>query len=143
MTPKWTQRFLRLADHVAQWSKDPSTKVGAVIIDADQRIVSLGYNGFPRKVKDKDLRERPIKYLKVIHAEMNAILYAREDLKGCHLFCTNVPCSACTAAIIQSGISSVTYYKPTKEYEHRWHFHSIVTKAMLKEAGYSYKKDPR
>lgn len=143
MTPKWTHRFLRLAEHVATWSKDPSTKVGAVIVDADQRIVSLGYNGFARGIKD-NMEERDHKYMKVIHAEMNAILYARESLKGCHIFVTNIPCSNCMASIIQSGIVSIDYFNPSHSYQARWYYNIRCAKNMLEEAGYKpRKKVPR
>ena len=143
MTPKWRHRFLKLADHVSLWSKDPSTKVGAVIVDSDQRIISLGYNGFARGIND-NMEDRSHKYMKVIHAEMNAILYARENLKGCSIFITNIPCSNCMASIIQAGIVSIDYYRPIRNYQERW-FHNIrCAKNMLEEAGYKpRKKDPR
>jgi dCMP deaminase len=79
---KWDVRFLELANHIAQWSKDPSTKVGAVIVRPDRTICSVGYNGFPRGVDDNEERymDRPTKYEFVVHAEANAIIHAREPL---------------------------------------------------------------
>lgn len=104
----WDKRFLSLAQHIAQWSKDPSTKVGAVIVDQNRRIVSTGYNGYPKGVSDTiDTDEREIKYKKVIHAEKNAILFAKQDLTGCTLYVTHHPCSQCAGYILQSGISHV------------------------------------
>lgn len=110
---KWDRRFMDLAEHVAGWSKDPSTKVGAIIADLDNRVVGMGYNGFPRGVQDRKERyeDRPVKYGFVVHAELNAILNARPaDLRGCTLYVTLSPCRECAKAIIQSGIDAV-YYK--------------------------------
>ena len=75
---KWDLRFLKLAHHVGQWSKDPSTKVGAVIVDAQRRVLGIGYNGFPRGVDDSPGRyhDRPTKLDMVVHAETNAIMNA-------------------------------------------------------------------
>ena len=104
----WDKRFLSLAQHIANWSKDPSTKVGAVIVDQNRRIVSTGYNGYPKGVDDTiDTDEREIKYKKVIHAEKNAILFAKQDLTGCTLYVTHHPCSQCAGYILQAGISRV------------------------------------
>jgi dCMP deaminase len=104
---KWTERFLSMAELVGSWSKDPSTQVGAVIVRPDRTIASLGYNGFPRGVKD-DYLDRDHKLLRTVHAEMNAILSAREPLNGCTLYVSPLfPCANCAAAIIQSGVSAV------------------------------------
>lgn len=106
-TVKWHRRFLGLADHISSWSKDPSTKVGAVIVRPDRTIVSVGYNGFPRGVLDDDSRysDREVKYQMVVHAEINAILTANQSLKHCTLYVSPLnPCPQCAAAIIQSGI---------------------------------------
>jgi len=75
---KWDSRFMDLARLVASWSKDPSTQVGAVIVDQDKRIVSTGFNGFPRCVNDSPV-DREVKLLRTIHAEENALLFARRD----------------------------------------------------------------
>lgn len=108
---KWDLRFLALAEHIAQWSKDPRTKVGAVIVDDLNRIVSVGYNGFPRGVTDSpelyDARE--MKLLRVVHAETNAILNANKSVSGCKLYLTLPPCHECAKVIIQSGITQVIY----------------------------------
>src|SRR5947209_6370685 len=82
---KWHRRFLGLAEYVSQWSKDVSTKVGAVILDSDKRVVSLGYNGFARGVMDtaERLNCRDLKYKMIVHAERNAIIFARQDLRKC------------------------------------------------------------
>jgi dCMP deaminase len=116
---KWDARFLDLAAHVASWSKDPGTQVGAVIVRPDRTIASLGYNGFPRGVDDT-YTTRDDKLLRTVHAEMNAILASRERLDGCTVYVYPLcPCSNCAAAIIQSGISTVVHplMKPRPEWE--------------------------
>ena len=71
----WDVRMLRLAKHISSWSKDPSTKVGCVITDVQNRIMGIGYNGFPHGLADKNLDDREHKYARTVHAEMNAILF--------------------------------------------------------------------
>ena len=111
LTPtKWDRRFLDLSQHLSSWSKDPSTQVGAVIVDQDRRIISTGYNGFPRGVDDIDerLTTRAIKYEMIVHAEVNAILFATQSLKGSTLYTWPfMPCSRCAGIVIQSGITRV------------------------------------
>lgn len=109
MRNHWTDRYLKLAAHVAEWSKDPSTKVGAVIVDARRRVVGMGYNGFPRGVQDRPERyeDRTIKYKLVVHAEANAILNALVPVAGCAIVCTHQPCAECAKLIIQAGIEWV------------------------------------
>jgi len=112
MEEKWIKRFLGLAQQVATWSKDPSTKTGAVIISPNNMIVSLGYNGFPQGVKDDpaEYAKREIKYEKIIHAEVNAILAAQRPLDDHVLFCYPLmPCSRCATLVIQSGIRTVVF----------------------------------
>jgi dCMP deaminase len=111
---RWDQRFLDLAEMVGKWSKDPSTKVGAVIVRPDRTVASLGYNGFPRGVDDVYL-SREHKLLRTVHAEMNAILSAREPLWGYTIYVTPLcPCANCAAAIIQAGIFKVVARTPPK-----------------------------
>jgi dCMP deaminase len=107
---KWDKRFLELATLVGSWSKDPSTQVGAVVVRKDNTIASVGYNGFPRFVRDdiELYHDRPTKLLRTVHAEMNAILSAREPLHGCKLYVSPLfPCANCAGAIIQAGIAHV------------------------------------
>lgn len=104
----WTEYFFGLCDINASKSKDPSTKVGAVIVRPDNTIASMGWNGFPRGVPDQ-YEDREHKLLRTVHAELNAILNAREPLHGYSLYVSPLfPCSNCAAAIIQSGITTVT-----------------------------------
>ena len=87
---KWDARFIALASLVASWSKDPSTQVGAVIVDQDKRIVSTGFNGFPQGVNDAPV-DREIKLLRTIHAEENALLFARRNVTGMTIYVTRPP----------------------------------------------------
>jgi dCMP deaminase len=131
---KWDSRFIDLAYHVAQWSKDPSTKVGAVIVDNKRRIISTGYNGFPQKIIDSPERynDREQKYEMIIHGEINAILFAQRDLSECTLYTVPLlPCSRCAAIVIQSGITRVC--APVYKGE-RWKQSLKLSKNMFKEA---------
>ena len=105
------RRFMELADFIAQWSKDPSTKVGAVIVDPrNKRIVSTGFNGFPYGVEDSAdrLEDKSVKYEMIVHAETNALMFAGEQANGCVLYVTPLPpCARCAVLIIQSGITRV------------------------------------
>lgn len=119
----WHSRFMAIAHQVASWSKDPSTKVGAVLVDDERRIVSTGYNGFPREIVDlpERLENRDWKYPATIHAELNSILTAREsDLSGCTLYATHAPCARCTAAAIQKRIRHFVTMRPQGAFLERW-----------------------
>jgi dCMP deaminase len=131
----WNDRFLNLAEHIANWSKDPSTKVGAVIVDDSRRIVSTGYNGFPRGVEDSDLRlqQREIKYEMIVHGEINAIVFANQNLQGCTLYTWPfMPCSRCAGIVIQSGIKTVVTLLNDNP---RWQDSFRLTEKMFAEAG--------
>ena len=107
---KWQARFLALTKEIASWSKDSGTKVGSVIVRPDRTICSVGFNGFPRGIEDSPsaIANRDTKLLRTIHAELNAILSAKEPLNGYSIFVWPFqPCSQCAAAIIQSGIKDV------------------------------------
>ncbi len=131
----WNQRFLDLARTVAGWSKDPSSQVGAVLVRPDRTIVSLGFNGFPRGVKDlpERLNDREKKYPRVVHSEANCILTARGDTFGNTLYSTLHPCSNCAALIIQAGIARVVY--PDLEIPERWRDNFNLAAEMFAEAG--------
>jgi dCMP deaminase len=140
--PKWDARFLRLAEHVSAWSKDPSTKVGAVIADPANRVVSLGYNGFARGVADTPGRyaDRETKLKFVVHAERNAILFAGRELTGCTLYTWPFPpCAQCAAMTVQAGIGRVVYPVLTDQAScdrwARWADDLTVAGQMYAEAG--------
>jgi dCMP deaminase len=126
-----------MAAHVAKLSKDPSTKVGAVIFDPKRRIVSAGYNGFARGVKDtpERLSNRDIKYRMVLHAEKNAILFATAPLDGCTIAVTHPCCAQCAAQVIQSGIKHVLWPRPTQDFMTRWCDDYELTMLQFSEAG--------
>lgn len=112
----WDEYFMGIALLSAMRSKDPNTKVGACIVDDDNKVVSIGYNGMPRKIDESKISWNKgegldSKYLYVCHAEFNAILNTRNgsSLKGCTLYVTLFPCNECTKAIIQTGIKEVVY----------------------------------
>lgn len=116
----WDKRYLDMAQHISLWSKDPSTKVGAVIVDKDFRPVSFGVNGLPQKIKEEAilLDDRETKYKTIIHAEVNAILFAKTDLSNCTIYTWPFqPCSRCASVIIQSGITRIVTCKSDNE---RW-----------------------
>ncbi len=111
----WDEYFMGLALLSAKRSKDPSTQVGACIVNKDNKVVGLGYNGLPRGCSDDDFpwdREGDFletKYAYVVHAEANAILNAISDLKGCRIYVALMPCNDCSKQIIQTGITEVIY----------------------------------
>jgi dCMP deaminase len=131
---KWDYRFLDLAEFVSSWSKDPSTKVGAVITDEKNRIVSIGYNGFPTNIGDDDrLNDRETKYKIIVHGEMNAILFANRSLEFCTLYTYPfMPCSRCASMIVQAGIQRVVSYNNMPD---RWKQEFDLSKYLFKEAG--------
>ena len=131
----WDDRFLGLAAHIATWSKDPSTKCGAVLVRPDRTIASLGYNGFPRGIEDAPelYANREEKYKRVVHAEMNAMLFAREPVAGMTLYTWPcLPCCRCATCIIQMGIVRVVAPYGSRELWDRHDFE--LTCRMLDEA---------
>lgn len=116
---KWDHRFLDLAEHIALWSKDDSTKVAAVVVDPAHRIISHGFNGFPRGVDDTIL-SRDQKLMRTIHGEANALHFAARDVSGCSIYITHPPCSHCAAHIIQRGITRVVFNRPDEHFLSRW-----------------------
>ena len=136
----WDRYFLEIAQTAAKKSKDPSTQVGAVIVRPDNSIVSLGYNGFPRGIADtvERLHHRPTKYSLVIHAEMNAILSAKEPLNGYTLYTTPLmPCDRCFVHVIQAGIKRVVFPPATEDQLTRWGAAFDTVKALALEVGIS------
>lgn len=114
---KWDLRILGLAELVGKWSKDPATKVGAVITNG-KRVISLGFNGFSQGVDDNPERynDREEKLKLIIHAEMNAILFAEHPITGYTLYCTPfLPCVRCAAIVIQTGIARVVSWNDDLE----------------------------
>lgn len=121
---KWDKRFLNLAKEISTWSKDPSTQIGAVIVNDEKRILATGYNGFPKGIHDSDMRyhDRETKYKYVVHAEMNAIYNATYNgisLNDSTLYVWGLPvCSECAKGVIQVGIKRIVM--PKADYPDRW-----------------------
>ncbi len=112
----WDEYFMGVALLASKRSKDPSTQVGACIVDEDKRILSTGYNGFPQGCSDdefpwnRDAKLGETKYNFVVHAELNAILNARgKSLVNSRVFVSLFPCHECAKAIIQTGVREVVY----------------------------------
>lgn len=133
----WDLKFMGLANHIATWSKDYSTKVGCVIAGPANDVRTLGYNGFPRNIEDniEKRHERPAKYFWTEHAERNAIFNAASTgvpLSGCTIYVTLFPCADCARAIIQSGIKTIVIYPPDWN-DKKWQFGEV--RSMIEEAG--------
>lgn len=148
----WDEYFMGVADLSGRRSKDPNTQVGACIVSEDNKIMSMGYNGFPKGCSDDEFpwgREQEgddpysTKYLYVTHSELNAILnYRGGSLEGAKLYVSLFPCNECAKAIIQAGIKTVIY--DCDKYEHTPSV--IASKRMMDAAGvryYKYKRSGR
>lgn len=133
---KWDLRYLDLASKVASWSKDPSSKVGAVIVNQNNQVVSLGYNGFPKGVDDDPARyaDRETKLKFVCHAERNAMDNAPVDLTGSTIYSTFFPCNECCKSIISRGIKHIVTHTVDKNSPKIKDFNMDVTRQMCKEA---------
>lgn len=134
----WDRRFLRIAEEVRLWSKDPGTKVGCVLVN-DRRILSTGYNGFPATISDDLERyiDRDYKLSVTVHAEANAILNAAKNgtkVEGSTLYVTFPPCSQCASAVIQAGVAQVVCPDPATAPE-RWRSNFIAANNLFYEAG--------
>lgn len=139
MNNKWDLRFLELCNHIGNWSHDPSTKVGSIIVDENRRIISTGYNGFPQKIDDdiENYNNRDIKYNMILHAEENALIFAKRDLSGCTIYTTPLaPCSRCASKIIQSGITNVVSVFSSDK---RWNDSLEMACYMFTQSQISYK----
>lgn len=149
MSDRWHDHFLTLAVEHARMSKDPNTRVGAVIVGPDREVVSTGFNGFPRGIGDtpERLNDRDEKLRLVIHAELNAIINAARvgvSVKGCTLYLAATdnsgmvwggpPCTRCTVHVIQSGIKAIVS-RPIKAVPSRWHDDLAAARKLLEEAG--------
>lgn len=132
----WDTYFMGIAQLSSKRSKDPKTQVGACIVSPENKIVGIGYNGFPKGISDdvfpwKDQGDfLETKYPYVVHAEANAILNASQNLKDCKLFVTLFPCNECTKLIIQSGIKELIYVSNKDEGKD----FQIASRKMLEKA---------
>ncbi len=124
---EWDEYFMKIAETVSIKSKDPSSKMGCVIVDSRKRVVSLGYNGMLQGADESKmtLSERPMKYYFAIHSEMNAIIFAHQDLTGCTLYNRVATCENCLKYCLQAGIKRFVYE------ELRVHSHSTDPKKSM------------
>jgi dCMP deaminase len=142
LSNNWDKRFLDLAEHISEWSKDPSKKIGAVAVGAQRQILAQGYNGFPRGIDDTTDRydNREEKYKLVVHAEMNVIYnasYNGVSLNGSTLYVHGLPvCSDCAKGIIQVGVKNVIMRKAKTQ--DIWLESWKRTETMFKESGVYY-----
>lgn len=134
----WDRRFLDLAKCISEWSKDPSTKVGAVAV-RDRRILATGYNGFPRGIADLSdhLLDRQQKLLRTVHAEANIVAQSSRhgvSLEGSTIYIWPfLPCSACCTLLMQTGVGRIVV--PDLPIPDRWLESFSVSKDLLSEAG--------
>lgn len=141
----WESYFMGIAHLSALRSKDPNTQVGAVIVDEDKKVVSIGYNGFPKGCDDdtypwtSEGSTLESKYAYVVHAELNAILNSPRSVKGCTIYVSLFPCHECAKAIIQSGIKCIVYesdkYSDSDSVQ--------ASKRMLKSAGVALRQSDK
>lgn len=144
---KWDRRYLELAKHVSNWSKDNSTRVGAVIATADFRPVSFGFNGLPQGVDDDPVRyaDRDLKLQLIVHAEVNALVFAGDRARGSTLYTWPfMPCCRCAGLIIQHGIKRVVAPVTPPDLAERWEEELALTKLLFSEAKVELKlmRDP-
>lgn len=134
-------RYLDVARQIAMWSKDPRTKVGAILVGNKGQIISQGYNGFPRKIEDTEerLNDRKLKHKFVIHAEMNAIynaIFNGASTEGATIYISGLPCChECAKGIIQTGISKVVMDSSPDESPAPWDESGKLSLEMFREAG--------
>ncbi|MCA0369148.1 MAG: deoxycytidylate deaminase [Proteobacteria bacterium] len=139
---KWDERYVKLASHIAGWSKDPSAQIGAVIVSPELgRIISVGFNGFPINIEDSEERldDTPEKLKMVIHAEENAILFAGRAARDCHIYVVGKPvCVHCALLIIQSRITRVVAVQPDFSVESKWNETGEKALMLFNEAGVEF-----
>lgn len=141
----WDEYFMGVAALSSKRSKDPNTQVGACVVNADKRIIGIGYNGFPTGCSDKvfpwgkeSKNYLETKYPYVVHAEPNAILNCTSSLKDATLYVTLFPCNECAKLIIQSGIRQVIYASDKYHDENQ----SVASRRMFDAAGVTYTQMP-
>lgn len=154
MSERWDRHFLQLALYNARMSKDPSMRVGAIIVGPDREIRSTGFNGFPRGIADtpERLHDREMKLKIVVHGEMNAILNAARigvSVRGCRLYLAATddsgltwggpPCSRCTVEIIQAGLAEIVSFTP-KQIPSRWPDDLAFVRTLIDESGIAYRE---
>lgn len=133
----WDELFMSMVYLIAMKSKDNHTHIGAVVVDKNHKIRSLGYNGFPRGINDNKSwrQEKPEKYFWFEHAETNALHNRDLSLEGCVMYTNGIPCADCARAIIQSGLKEVVYdFYWNEENSDKWKNSCNRSKKMFREA---------
>jgi dCMP deaminase len=144
----WQKRFMKVAFEVASWSKDPKTKVGCVITDDQNRILSIGYNGFPRGIVDSPERyaDKELKLALVQHAERNAMMNSNSSLVGSTAYSTLCPCTQCMGGLIQAGVVRVVtpFLSEERMKNHKENYdlmRQMCFEARIEVVHYSLKKE--
>ncbi len=139
LSNKWDKRFLEMATLVASWSKDPSTKVGAIAV-RNRTVIAQGYNGFPKGMSDEQFRyeQKVLKYKMIVHAEMNLIYNAADNgvsLRGSTVYAVGLPvCSDCAKGLIQVGVERVVM-PMREELDDKWAVSCADAQSFFDEAG--------
>lgn len=137
----WDECFMKIAQVIAQRSKDPGTQAGSVVVNDKNIVLGLGYNGWPRGTKLEDFpweREGEFtetKYPYVVHAEENAIYNANGPTENCILYCTLFPCNECAKTIIQKGIKEIVYESDKYHDLPAW----VASRRLFDAAGVTYR----
>ena len=135
---KWDKRFLELSKLVSNWSKDPSTQTGAVIVRPDKTVASIGFNGFPKDMPDfqENYLNREEKYSRIIHCEMNAMIFCPEKINGYTLYTYPLlSCDRCAVHMIQAGIKRFVTIKASQDILSRWGDKFKKVEQYAREAG--------
>lgn len=135
---EWDIYYLNMARYVSIKSKDPSTQTGAVIVRPDKSVASIGFNGFPKGMKDTPelYADREKKYSRTVHCEVNAQIFTKEDLKGCTLYTWPfASCDRCAVQMIQAGISRFVFPEMPAEKAARWKDIMELAESYMLEAG--------
>lgn len=137
----WDLRFLEMAKLVASWSKDPSTKTGAVLVRQDRTVLSVGFNGFPRGMDDAPelYADRDKKYSRVVHCEINAMISAKQPIDGSTLYTYPfMSCDRCVVQMIQAGVKRFVAPKASADKLERWGPAFALVQSYISEAGLVY-----
>lgn len=144
---KWDIRYLQLARLISTWSKDTSTKTGAVIVASDNSIISVGFNGFPKRMPDNIelYKNREHKLSRIIHCEINALMFAARKLPPGSVLYTwpFLSCDRCAVQMIQAGIETFISPKATYKQSQRWEESFKKSRQYIEECGCGYIEIPR
>lgn len=148
-TQKWDERFLGIACSISSWSKDPSTKVGALAINVERKIIAQGYNGFPIGCDDSErfYNNRESKYVRIIHAETNVICNACNSRVGLQLSTVYIygmyPCPECIKLLAQVYVARIVFQLGETQNLEKWKVDFETSKSLMRELhiGYTHYKE--